>query len=843
MVNPAINENKPAESVDIKEYLAVLLKRKWLVLVCFLLSMACMTAFLFTRQPIYRAAAKLFVSNMAGVPTTDIVTEPDQTFYTTAIEVMRSQTMLRRVQTRMHKIPAEMRENLKDMKITRLAGADIVLITVDSPSRDFARDFANALCDEFLKFREEERAKRQESALLGLTREINRLSQELKSANERIVAYTRQNGIPLLEQDPGLGQAKYLQVIQTLNQAAVDLANAQTRKTSLDMQVDPSAIVAMLASESKTAPAASLPTNRTAPDNQVLGIGSAVDIQVDQATGLNTHATVGPDGMISFGPLGKVQVAGLTAATLATNLQLRLAKEAQIVSPVRIASANQISPMASLSAPNLTLPLDNMPNAALQPVLGSSFLGSLPENRAERLFGLENQYRELKERLAEMKKSYQPKHPAMLQVQKSLEDIQSRLESEISYLREKAAADLRLAKERYQKLQESLEPIKQDAMNANVRLMEISALRNDSERVRSLYNALLGQLLKIDVLDRSSKNVTVLEYALVEDDPVYPQKIKGLLIAAFAGLGLGLALAFFIEYIDDSIKLAEEVERELQLPFLGMIPAAQWSVNDLVAHRIDKLKQQGGVAEAYRVVRSAVIFSMPREKLRSILLSSAVPREGKTTTCVNLSIGFAQIEERTLLVDADLRRGEIHKYFGLQRGKGLTEVLTGELMPDQVIQHTNVPRLDVITCGAYPTNPAELLLGPRLKDFLDWAHKSYDRIVFDCPPIMGIADSAILGAAVDGMLFIIWAGRTSRRYVRVAKLTADSRGAKIFGFVLNNLEPGRVGYYHYYPYYYSYYSHGYNYARKKDEAGKGGDIKGIEVPTPEGGEENIDDVY
>ena len=839
MVNPAINETKPSESVDIKEYLAVLLKRKWLVLVCFLLSMACMTAFLFTRQPIYRAAAKLFVSNMAGVPTTDLVAEPDLTFYTTAIEVMRSQTMLRRVQTRMHKIPAEMRENLTDMKIARLAGADIVLITVDSPSRDFARDFANALCDEFLKFREEERAKRQESALLGLTREINRLSQELKSANERIVAYTRQQGIPMLEQDPQLGQVKYLQVIQTLNQAAIDLANAQTRKTSLDAQVDPSAIVAMLAAESKTVQAAGLPLGKVTPDNQILSIGSAVDIQVDQATGLNTHATVGPDGMISFGPLGKVQVAGLAPSTLATNLQLRLAKEAQIDSPVRIVSANPpIMPM-SLSTPSLTLPLDTVPNPALQPVFGSSFLGSLPENRAEKLYNLENQYRELKARLAEMMKSYRPKHPALLQAQKTLEDIEAQLNNEITFLREKAASDLRLAKERYQKLQESLDPIKQDAMNANVRLMEISALRNDAERVRTLYNALLGQLLKIDVLDRTSKNVTVLEYAIVEDDPVYPQKIKGLLVAAFAGLGLGLALAFFIEYIDDSIKLAEEVERELQIPF----PAAQWSVNDLVAHRLDKLKQQGGVAEAYRVVRSAVIFSMPREKLRSILLSSAVPREGKTTTCVNLSIGFAQSEERTLLVDADLRRGEIHKYFSMPRGKGLTEVLTGEVTPDQIIQHTNVPRLDVITCGSYPTNPAELLLSPRLKDFMDWAHKNYDRVIFDCPPIMGIADSSIIGAAVDGMLFIIWAGRTSRRYVRVAKLTAVSRGAKIFGFVLNNLEPGRVGYYHYYPYYYSYYSHGYNYARKNEEKGKGGDIKGIEVPTPEGGEENIDDVY
>jgi len=350
-------------------------------------------------------------------------------------------------------------------------------------------------------------------------------------------------------------------------------------------------------------------------------------------------------------------------------------------------------------------------------------------------------------------------------------------------------------------------------------------------------------LMKIDVSQGfNSRTVSVLEAALLQPEPVYPKKMKILLMAAFFGLGMGLALAFFIEYIDDSIKLAEEVERDLQLPFLGMIPAAQWNPDDLSAHRLDRLKQQGGVAESYRVVRSAIIFSTPKEKLRSILVTSAVPREGKTTTCVNLAIGFSQVEDRVLLVDADLRRGETHKYFGFEKEKGLADVLLGEATPEEVIKRGDVAKLDVITCGAYPANPAELLLGWRLKEFLEWAYKHYDRVVVDCPPVMGIADSAILGSAVDGVLFIIWAGRTSRRYVRVAKMTAVSRGAKVFGFILNNLEPGRVGYYHYYPYYYSYYSRGYYYAHKEDE-GKGGDIKGIEVPSQQDGKDEIDDVY
>jgi capsular exopolysaccharide synthesis family protein len=250
------------------------------------------------------------------------------------------------------------------------------------------------------------------------------------------------------------------------------------------------------------------------------------------------------------------------------------------------------------------------------------------------------------------------------------------------------------------------------------------------------------------------------------------------------------------------------------------------------------------VVEAYRVVRSAIIFSTPKEKLHSILVCSAVPREGKTTTCVNMAIGFSQIEQRVLLVDGDMRRGEIHRYFNMERNKGLADILLGEAQPEEVVRQTDVPKLDVITSGAYPSNPAELLLGWRLKEFLDWARKNYDRVVIDCTPVMGIADSAIVGAAADGVLFVIWAGRTSRRYVRVAKMTAASRGAKIFGFILNNLEPGRVGYYHYYPYYYSYYSRGsYYYTAKTDEAAKTGETKGAPVSAERNPDDQIDDVY
>ena len=156
-------------------------------------------------------------------------------------------------------------------------------------------------------------------------------------------------------------------------------------------------------------------------------------------------------------------------------------------------------------------------------------------------------------------------------------------------------------------------------------------------------------------------------------------------------------------------------------------------------------------------------------------MTSTAPGEGKTTTTVNLAIGFAQIEERVLLIDADMRRGGIHKHFDFEQGKGLADILTGEITPEEAVHHTEIHKLHVITTGAYPTNPAELLLSHRLKELLHWARQHYDRILVDGPPITGVADSSILGTVCDDVLLVVRPGRTLRNYVLTAKATAAGR--------------------------------------------------------------------
>lgn len=790
MLNQTPVEARP-ESVDIKEYLAVLLKRKWLILVCFLLSMAGATVFLFTRQPIYRSNTRLLVTTTGALPTAEVIVEESRTFFATQLSIMQGQTMLRRVQQRMKKTPAEISENLANLKISLISGSSIILISVDSPSREFAREFANTLAQEYLLFRDEERARSAESALLMLTREINRLSQEIKAAQDRYLAYSKEHNLPVLQDTSSAWKQMYVLNLNNYVQLRNAMEAAKAREAALE-QSNTGAFIALM-NQAVTAPAA-IPTPQPAP--------------AGSAGGTPTRTTGQPVELAIPG--------------------LALAGQGQV-------TATPTPP------PGTTSPLD-AGNSADRAVLQA--VPAMPEAVVKTLMDLERRRTKLEARLAEALLVYKPRHPTVQSAQRELDEVKDSIQYQMRLARDIQRSEVAFLQNKLQSAEKGLREADTEIQQKSRELMAGTALNEDLDRLRSQHNTLLNHLTTLDVRQSFRyRNVSVLEPAIVEAEPVYPKKTKGLMVAAFLGLGLGLALAFFVEYIDDSIKLAEEVERDLQLPFLGMIPAAQWSPDDLSAHRLDRVKQQGGVAEAYRVVRSAIIFSIPREKLRSLLLTSAVPREGKTTTCVNLAIGFAQIEERTLLLDADLRRGEIHKYFGLEREKGLSDVLLGESTVEEVVRHTNIPKLDVITSGAYPANPAELLLGWRLKETLDWARQHYDRIIVDSPPIMGIADAAILGAACDGALFVIWAGRTSRRYVRVAKMTAISRGAKIFGFILNNLEPGRVGYYHYYPYYYSYYSRGYYYAHKEEEEAKAGEMKGVEVSSEKKEKDEIEDVY
>ena len=254
-------ENEQSQSVDIKEYLAILWRRKWLVLFCGALSLGGMTVFLFTRQPIWRINAKLLVTHSgSAMPASEIVHEEDTRFVATQIEVMQGPTMLRKIQQRMKKTPQQIEENLTSLKITQNGGTDILLIMVDTPAQEFGREFINVLVDEYLKFRERQRATSSESAVQTLTREIDRLGLELKAANHRLYDFSKEHntaGELIAQASSGGGYGgggtdfweRWRHHANVIMHAGEELADAVARKQLLDSRPNAAAVLSLLADE------------------------------------------------------------------------------------------------------------------------------------------------------------------------------------------------------------------------------------------------------------------------------------------------------------------------------------------------------------------------------------------------------------------------------------------------------------------------------------------------------------------------------------------------------------------------------------------------------------------
>lgn len=275
-------------------------------------------------------------------------------------------------------------------------------------------------------------------------------------------------------------------------------------------------------------------------------------------------------------------------------------------------------------------------------------------------------------------------------------------------------------------------------------------------------------------------------------------------LALILGLFTGCGLAFFLDYLDNSIKTQEEIEEYIGLPFLGHVPTIKAKGKDKLAKDIfTHTDPKSTVAEAFKSIRTGIVFSSSREPLKSILITSAGPVEGKTTVAINLAITLAHGDSRVLLVDSDMRRSCIHKALGLDDSSGLSNYLAAQTDFDSIVQKTDVENLSAVACGPRPPNPAELLGSPKLEEFIAEAKDRFDRIIFDSPPVMVVTDGLVLAKAVDGVIQVIQFGKTSRDIVERDKQKLQDSRTKIIGAVLNNVDIEREGYY--YPYYYHYY--------------------------------------
>jgi capsular exopolysaccharide synthesis family protein len=335
------------------------------------------------------------------------------------------------------------------------------------------------------------------------------------------------------------------------------------------------------------------------------------------------------------------------------------------------------------------------------------------------------------------------------------------------------------------------------------RQAEINRLEYAVTAYRNSYASLLKSYEEVRLAEtKTVDNVIVAEPAQQPEKPVRPNKLMNTLLAAVVGLMLAVGVVFLIEYLDDTIKTPDELAAAMGITALGAIsrtpPTTKPSETLITADQ-----PKSPVAEAYRVLRTSVQFAGVNKPLRTMLVTSAGPGEGKSTIVANLGAALAQAGKKVVLVDADLRRPILHKIFELPGTSGLTNLLLmDEVKLDGYLFETKVQNLRLMPSGPLPPNPSELLGSQRLKAVIQALGAEADFVLFDTPPILPVTDAAVLSAAVDGVMFVVDAGRVRRDVAKRAAGMLKQVGASVFGGVVNKLRADRAGGYYYYDYQY-----------------------------------------
>ncbi len=413
---------------------------------------------------------------------------------------------------------------------------------------------------------------------------------------------------------------------------------------------------------------------------------------------------------------------------------------------------------------------------------------------------------ELLKRMSEISRKFGSKHPEVMALNDKIGTVREKIDDEILRVVDsmKSEYDFTLRKERA--LKEELVRIKEESQYLGKHAVAYNVLARDVQTNKQVYEVLLIRLKETSISGgMQTTNVRVLDSAVSPSAPFRPRRMLNFIIAVVVGLFMGPVIAVFFEYLDSSIKSQEDLERYLKVPFLGPVPNFNEQEDKDPGSKsgmlVTSLDPKSVAAEAYRSIRTSIIFSSPEDR-STLLVTSSNPSEGKSVTSSNLAITMAQNGARTLLLDMDFRRPVIHKIFEIPKEKGLSNVLVGDAELDDVIVHTNVPNLDVISSGHVPPNPAELLSSEGLINYMNIFKDRYDRIIIDSPPILSATDPVVISTYVDEVLLVIKMGETSRELVKAAIGKLSHVKANLLGTVLNCIVAGQGNYYssqyHYY---------------------------------------------
>ena len=348
-------------------------------------------------------------------------------------------------------------------------------------------------------------------------------------------------------------------------------------------------------------------------------------------------------------------------------------------------------------------------------------------------------------------------------------------------------------------------------------------LKREAETNKELYDGLLQRMKEAGVAaGLKSSNIRIVDRAETPKLPHAPNIPRTLALALLLGGMGGVGLAFFLDYLDNSLKTPEEIEERVGLPSLGLIPSLQSARGGYgrlrKGRRSEALAAQGVelaaltagsslIAEAYRGVRTALLLSTPGTPPKIIMVTSSKAGEGKMTTTCNIALSLAQTGKKVLVVDCDMRRPRIHKIFNTQGSSGLSEYLTGQVDLVDVVEESQVPGLFVVHAGTTPPNPGELLGSQRMQDALEGAADTFDFIFLDTPPLMSVTDPLIVAPLSDGVILVSKGGENPPEILRRARKNLEMVHARILGVVCNSVDLRATAYSHYYHQYYDYHSY------------------------------------